>query len=202
MQLQDHLQMIDEAQYAVICGTGGIGKTTLALQYCLVNEHAHSLIIWVNASTIKRAEDSYIWLLKEIIRCKAEDALQRRPDFSAIAQGLGIQGLLKQDGSLDIEDNPVQRQRAIDGVRSWLEQQVDRSWLIVFDEVDDVQVPIKDFIPRCKWGSYIVTTRRPEVRNYANYGFDLGGLSIDEGIELLLHGIPFDSTDPQGDLVY
>jgi energy-coupling factor transporter ATP-binding protein EcfA2 len=200
VQLQDHLNTIDEAQYALICGTGGIGKTTLALQYCLVNEHAHSLIIWVNARTTKTAEESYIWLLKEIIRSKAEDAPQRRPDFSAIAQDLGIQGMLKQDGSLDVEDNPVQRQKAVEGVRSWLEQQVDRSWLIVFDEVDDVQVPIKDFIPRCKWGSYIVTTRRPEVRDYANYGFDLGGLSIGEGIELLLHGTAFDSTDPQGDL--
>jgi hypothetical protein len=85
--------------------------------------------------------------------------------------------MLKQDGSLNVEDNPVQRQKAVEGVQSWLEQQVDRSWLIVFDEVDDVQVPIKDFIPRCKWGSYIVTTRRSEARNYANYGFDLGGLN-------------------------
>lgn len=198
-QLQENLTKHDEAQYAVICGPGGIGKTSLALEYCHVNQSAHNYIIWVHARTTRAAEDGYIWFLEEIIHAKTEDAPQRKPDFQTIARDLGIQGMLKGDGTLNVGEDQKNRTRAVASVRSWLEMQYDHSWLIVFDEVDDVEVPIKDFIPRCNWGSHMLTTRRPDVRDYANCGFDLGGLSNVDGKALLLHGTKFDLLNGEGE---
>lgn len=183
----------------MICGPGGIGKTSLALEYCHANQNAHSFIIWVHGRTTITAEDSYIWFLQEIINARTEDAPLRKPDFQAIARDLGIQELLREDGTLHIGDDLENRKKAVASVRSWLEKQPDRSWLVVFDEVDDVEVPIRDFIGRCNWGSYMFTTRRPDVRDYANSGFDLGGLSVAEGKDLLLHGTKFDPLDVEGE---
>jgi hypothetical protein len=182
----------------VICGPGGIGKTSLALEYCHVNQNAHSFIIWIHARTTITAEDGYIWFLQEIVNAKTEDAPLRKPDFQAISRDLGIQGLLKEDGALNIGDDLANRKKAVSSVRSWLAKQHDRSWLVVFDEVDNVEVPIRDFIPTCNWGSYMLTTRRPDVRDYANFGFDLDGLSIIEGKHLLLHGTKFDLLNAEG----
>jgi AAA ATPase domain len=200
-QLRNALMNQETVQVAVICGPGGIGKTSLALQYCRENEASHSYIIWAHAKSKKNLEDAYIWFLRQLIDVKVEDAPQRRPDFEAIARELGLQGILKSDGTFEIGgEDAEQRTRAVQSVIAWLERQRDHSWLIVFDEVDNVEIPVTDFIPRCAWGSYLITTRRTDVRDYGTCGLDLDGLTVKEGKELLLHGTRRDSSNPEGEL--
>lgn len=160
----------------------------------------HNCILWIHANTLRNAQDDCIWFLQEIIKDQADDAPQRKPDYTVIARDLGLQSILDSEGALNIGDDPGKRATAVRSVVSWFTRQMDRSWLIVFDEVDNVDVPIKDFIPKCGWGSYLFTTRRPDVRDFTNFGLNLRGLSIAEGVDLLLHGTSFDRQDAHGSL--
>ncbi|KAG8792219.1 hypothetical protein FRC12_006797 [Ceratobasidium sp. 428] len=70
----------------------------------------------------------------------------------------------------------------------WLEL-ISRSWLLVFDNADDPDLGIQNFIPAGSYGSVLLTTR---LRSLALLGQGpgsecrIGGMEADEAVELLL----------------
>jgi hypothetical protein len=137
--------------------------------------------------------------LEQLVRIAAEDAPQRRPDFTRIAQDLQIQGLLSSQGELQIKnDAQDQRDRAVESVTRWLASQPDSSWLVVFDEHDTLNFRLRDFFAKCSWGKYIITSRRPDVADYATFHCQLGGLAQDDALEVLLAESERDRQDQDG----
>lgn len=169
------------------------------LHYAYAEQNSHSFILWVNAKSQRLAEDCYIWFLKQLLRVAAEDAPQGQPDYNKIAVELQVQGLLGPGGVLQVsEEDEGQRRRAVEAVKSWIARQADRSWLVVFDEHDALDFQLRDFYPKCSWGRYIITSRRPEVTRYATSDFELRGLGHDDALDLLLTESGRDGNDPQG----
>jgi hypothetical protein len=177
-----------------------VGKTSLVLHYTYSQQNAYSFIIWINARSKSHAEDGFIWVLQQRIRLAAEDAPQRAPDFQQIARDFQIQGLLNSQGELQIKDDVQdQRDRAVESVKRWLAEQPDHSWLIVFDEHDSLDFRLRDFYATCDWGQYIITSRRPDVADYATCPCELGGLEPPDALELILSESQRDREDPEGE---
>jgi hypothetical protein len=198
-KLKTSLQGEEKVHTSAVTGPGGVGKTSLVLQYAYTSKDLHSFIIWINAKSKLSVEDGFIWVLGHIVRIMAEDAPQGKPDFSKISRDLNITGLISPEGKLQIaEDNQDQRDQAVQAVLLWLTAQPDHSWLVIFDEHDTLDFRLRDFIAKCSWGQYIITSRRPEVREYATDRFELGGLEPEDALQLLLSGSERDGKESEG----
>ncbi|KAE9391736.1 TPR-like protein [Gymnopus androsaceus JB14] len=72
-------------------------------------------------------------------------------------------------------------------VRDFLAR-MNQNWLCIFDNADDKQVILKDYIPSCSHGNVIVTSRLKETLQMASpeCHIDLSDLKREDAIELLL----------------
>lgn len=77
------------------------------------------------------------WSVVLYVDASSREAIERTLEGFAVANGLG-----KAHG---------------DTIR-WLESRCER-WLLVFDNADSPWLNIRDFIPNCRYGSIIITTR-------------------------------------------
>ena len=72
--------------------------------------------------------------------------------------------------------------------KSWLSSQR-LPWLLVIDNADDAEIPIKDYIPGGKRGNILITTRNPDLKKYGTVAggfFHFDGLEEDHAKSLLL----------------
>jgi tetratricopeptide (TPR) repeat protein len=63
------------------------------------------------------------------------------------------------------------------------------NWILIFDNVDDVNLDITPFLPQCNHGSIIITTRNRSLGTLAtqdNFHIELGAMSIPEATESIL----------------
>lgn len=70
----------------------------------------------------------------------------------------------------------------------WLSN-LERTWLLIIDNADDVNVPLEKYFPKGNRGSILVTTRNPAYKVHGNVGpgfYEFRGLDFDEAIHLLL----------------
>lgn len=198
-KLKSLLQGHEGFRVVTIDGVAGVGKTSLALAYGYAATFNHSIIFWVPATSKTSVEDAYIWLIGEIIRDLAQDAPGRRIDYHLLASELGLQGVLGSEGDINIPENgQKERDMIVLSVKNWFARQPNPSWLIIFDNHDDLKLPLRDFFPKCNWGSYLITSRRPQIRDYGTTPINLQGLSLIDGKALLLAGLERDFEVEEG----
>ncbi|KAH0605326.1 uncharacterized protein H6S33_004548 [Morchella sextelata] len=170
-------------QATVIYGTGGVGKTEIALQYVYKNHTSYTSVFWVNATSLATTNQSFGSILQRIVQHYAINQSSTSPDYLQIAQSLGMPKGLDSDGKLcaDIET-------ANTAVKRWFCKQENPGWLLVFDNVDDLEsFKISFFIPTCDHGTIIMTSRRPECVDLgAGSGIPVEEMEEADGIELLL----------------
>jgi len=79
----------------------------------------------------------------------------------------------------------------------WLASQHDGSWLLFFDNADNVDLKLKTFFPACAHGNILVTTRNRELRHYSGKDADanIKGLDPDDAKNLLLHQARAERSD-------
>ncbi|KAE9385269.1 hypothetical protein BT96DRAFT_982095 [Gymnopus androsaceus JB14] len=65
---------------------------------------------------------------------------------------------------------------------------IHENWLCIFDNADDKQLYLKDYIPNCRHGNIIITSRLMEASQMDSPGchIDFGDLDKEDAIELLL----------------
>ncbi|EKM82275.1 hypothetical protein AGABI1DRAFT_124759 [Agaricus bisporus var. burnettii JB137-S8] len=58
---------------------------------------------------------------------------------------------------------PGNTERSVDASLHWLASRREGSWLLFFDNADDVNLKLKKFFPQCRSGNILVTTRNPDL---------------------------------------
>jgi hypothetical protein len=133
----------------ILHGLGGIGKTQLAVNFLKIYADKYSAVVWLDAKT--------------------EDAL--RQSFAATAKRLynyhPSSELLRKAMDLDKIDDVVA------SVKEWFSAKENHQWLLVFDNVDNPQLPgvddpeaydIESYFPKTYHGSIVITTKSSRLQ--------------------------------------
>ncbi|KAH1845095.1 hypothetical protein KXX43_006719 [Aspergillus fumigatus] len=155
-------------RHVVLCGIGGIGKTSIAIEYVFSRKTKFDAIFWI----------------------RSDEALKLEHDFCRIAVELGL-----QDANEPF--NPVVCRELTKGWLENLIKVLDQEhdiisqaevqWLIVFDNADSPDL-LQDYWPLSSNGSILVTSRDPLSKNSPSIAYraiDLPPLEDHEGAELL-----------------
>ncbi|KAK6534423.1 hypothetical protein TWF281_005748 [Arthrobotrys megalospora] len=173
----------------IICaltGTGGMGKTQLALEYAYTCRESRSLtaVFWMPAATEEAIRTSFVNVMQQIVEAQAKASFpESNPDYRAIGFSLGIPGLVDKEGKVSFDP------KTIDDIRSalfgWFQLPGNSKWLLIFDNVDDLNFPIDKYFPTHGGGGVLVTSRRREFSHWGKQ-LNLGGLDKESAANLLL----------------
>ena len=163
-------------------GIGGVGKTQLALEYAYLFRDSYESVWWIDAQSPQSIQTCCLRFAQKLIQHYA--SRQKEPNYTDIARHLGIENLVDDNGNLQLGERPPVLM--IDVVKEWLGRDKNDHWLIIFDNLDEVDTfKITDLLPHNLKGNVIITTRN---RNVANLGTEVHLYAMPEqaGIELLL----------------
>ncbi|KAF8192209.1 hypothetical protein K438DRAFT_1465824, partial [Mycena galopus ATCC 62051] len=79
-----------------------------------------------------------------------------------------------------------------DGLQ-WLTSKVEE-WLLFFDNADDPNLDLNDFIPQCNHGNIIITTQNPGLRVYAGSHSLVSDMEEEDAVALLLKSAAQEAT--------
>ncbi|EWC44970.1 hypothetical protein DRE_01029 [Drechslerella stenobrocha 248] len=168
-----------------LTGTGGMGKTQIALEYAYRYHGEYTAIFWVSAVTADTIRNSFVDIIQQIIHEQVRATVwpQSIPDYSSVALKLGLPGLV------DTEGNVSTTSQHADAIQSalfqWLVLTGNTRWLLIYDNLDDLEsFDIQQYLPKNGAGAILITSRRPELSHIAEQ-VDLKALEQDEALELL-----------------
>lgn len=168
----------------VLYGTGGMGKTQLALEYVYRYNKEYSSVFWVNAAGKQTVHLGFIIIMQQLIDHHAERF--DTPDYTHIGQLLKMAGKLNSAGKFMIQQDEDEM-HVIDAVKRWFTEKTNRNWLLVFDNLDDLEsFKINDYLPSCVHGTVVITSRRPESTQEGRRGFEVQEMQEHEAKNLLL----------------
>ncbi|KMK56922.1 tetratricopeptide repeat domain-containing protein [Aspergillus fumigatus Z5] len=155
-------------RHVVLCGIGGIGKTSIAIEYVFSRKTKFDAIFWI----------------------RSDEALKLEHDFCRIAVELGLQDanepfnpVVCRELTKGWLENPI---KVLDQEHDIISQ-AEVQWLIVFDNADSPDL-LQDYWPLSSNGSILVTSRDPLSKNSPSIAYraiDLPPLEDHEGAELL-----------------
>ncbi|KAF8462069.1 hypothetical protein BDZ91DRAFT_850828 [Kalaharituber pfeilii] len=146
----------------VLYGMGGMGKTHLALEYVYRNSRDYSSVFWINAASEQSIKASFTHIMQRLIQHHAKFSDPYEPDYTYIGRLLGIAGKLNAAGILTVQ-KPSEEQQVVDAVKEWFAAKNNTKWLLVFDNLDDLEsFDINKSIPSSAHGTVIITSRRRE----------------------------------------
>jgi hypothetical protein len=168
----------------VILANGGMGKTQLVLQYISQYPKLFSAVFWVNASSLETTQTSFISIAEQLIKHYAKMQTGSLPDYVSIARRLDMVDLVDEKGRIVVGENSPTL--VVKAVKAWLALDGNHRWLIVFDNVDDLEsFDVSESFPyKNSLGNVIITTRRRDCMDYGT-GFELKEMEESESIELL-----------------
>ncbi|KAF8442503.1 hypothetical protein BDZ91DRAFT_754977 [Kalaharituber pfeilii] len=160
-----------------------MGKTQIALEYVYRHRKDYSSTFWINASSEQTTKTSFIQIMEQLIEHHA--TLLDSPDYKHIGSLLGIAGKLDSAGLFSTE-KPEEEQQVIKAVQKWLTAEQNDKWLLVFDNLDDLEsFDINDYIPPCDFGTVIITSRR-RGSTQGRRGLEVHQMQHNEAEKLLL----------------
>ncbi|KAJ6257757.1 Nephrocystin-3 [Drechslerella dactyloides] len=168
-----------------LTGTGGMGKTQIALEYAYRYHNEYTAVFWLSAASEETLQQSFVEIMQRIIKEQLNITAwpHSTPEYNVVALKLGIPGLIDDKGNLSGERETI---RAIkEAVFRWLKLP-DSKWLLIFDNADDLETfDLQGYLPNHGSGAVLVTSRRPEFFS-ATQQMDLDGLNETDAIRLLL----------------
>ena len=170
--------------HIVLHGTGGMGKTQLALEYVYRHSTEYSSIFWVNAASTKTLERDFIIIMERLIEHHAQHFSGQDPDYTRIGQMLGMAGKLDSAGAIILQVG--EEKHVVNAVRRYFATKGNTKWLLIFDNYDDIEsVDIDQYTPDCSHGTVLITTRRVQCMQRRR-GFEVSQMSTSECETLLL----------------
>jgi hypothetical protein len=131
----------------VLTGIGGLGKTQIALHFWSTHATSYQSRVWIDATSLATVLSS----------------------FREVARAVG--------GSVALGCNDVAPRQPMIAVKSWLALAENNKWLLVIDNVEDLDCDynLQDIIPKCNHGAILVTTTQSETVSV------LGALNVEVG---------------------
>jgi hypothetical protein len=176
----------DQRKVAVLLGLGGIGKTEIVLHYAWQNDAVYTSIIWIHAATTEVLKRSFMSAAQCLIQHLAINYNLGKPDYTEIACDLGIAGLINPSGQLVNNAESDDQQRIMGVLPKWLSMKGNDQWLLVFDNVDDMNVidRAKHF-PQSSSGTIIITSRRRGSVHWGTGSIHVDGMDEEDALSLL-----------------
>ncbi|KAH8790448.1 P-loop containing nucleoside triphosphate hydrolase protein, partial [Hyaloscypha sp. PMI_1271] len=142
-----------ETEVVVLHGTGGVGKTQIALEFAWRHESSFDGIFWFDGTSEQTVINGMRDAISRIVLHYEFLGLKNDPIYSILQDSLP-----ERDGK---SFNAI---RARQIFHKWLSSDPVNTWLLVFDNVDDLEsFNIKDFIPMPFGSKILVTSRRPDL---------------------------------------
>jgi len=165
----------------VLYGTGGMGKTQLALKYIHQHYKEYASVFWINAASDQTTMVGFTQIMQRLMKHHA----RLSGDISQIGRLLGMTGKLDSNGCFSVIQ-PSEAQHIVDAVKEFFALPENMNWLLVFDNLDDPDsVDIREYIPACDHGTIIITSRWRDLQQ-GQRGFEVHQMQPMEAIQLLL----------------
>jgi len=172
----------DSQNIIVLYGTGGMGKTQLALKYVYQQYRDYSSVFFVNTASVQTTILGFTQIMQRLVQRHG----QISDDYVQIGRLLGISGKLDLAGCFIVTSEP-EEQHVVCAVKQWFSAPGNTNWLLVFDNLDDPDlVDIEKYIPSCNHGTVIITSRRRDCVRQGRRGLEVQQMHHMESIQLLL----------------
>jgi len=172
----------DSLNIIVLYGTGGMGKSQLALKYVYQQYGNYSSVFFVNTASIQTTIVGFTQIMQRLVQRHA----QISDDYAHIGRLLGMAGKLDHAGRFTVKTEP-EEQHVVSAVKQWFSAPGNTNWLLVFDNLDDPDlVNIEEYIPLCNHGTVIITSRRRGCMQQGRRGLEVQEMHHMESIQLLL----------------
>lgn len=156
---QDHRRKI-----CVITGLGGIGKTQLAAEYVRRHRDSYTSIFWIHA-------DSQVNIRQDIKESAHRVYFESQPPWAKDSWPQG-------------SENP---RTQITTFLAWLSREDNDSWLLVYDDVNEVN-GILEYMPTADHGSILITSQSLDVTSLGTQ-VSLGPMTKDQGAQMLAFAV-------------
>ena len=183
----------------VLHGTGGMGKTQLALQYVDLHHQDYSSVFWVNAASEQTLKLGYVYIMQRLIDHHAQLSDNYEPDYMEIGRLLGMAGKVNAAGRCSVQQQEDE-QNIVTAVKQWFNNEANTRWLLVFDNLDDLDsFDLNDYIPSGRHGTVIITSRRRESLQ-GRQGLEVSQMNDGEAERLLIQSAKFrfEDLNPSG----
>jgi hypothetical protein len=172
----------------VVHGIGGIGKTQLVLEYAHKWREIYGSIFRIDGTSENTAVSGIEKSLETIIRHCEMSGLVQNPRYHAIKSVLRSdeERLLNSEYRITVKELFIR----------WLSQNENRSWLLIIDNVDDLEnFDFRKLLPwTISWGSVVVITRRSDLNTNWN-SIEISHMDKKEAIDLLQRSSKVDLED-------
>ena len=194
----------------VLVGQGGIGKTQIAIEYVRRYRKLYTPIIWIDGTSLESTHRSFFDFAKHLWKHLEALCLNNTRIYNQLLPIFNPSRMLdhrrsklypahessRSDIVNESETNEFPREplrhsqihlsEVSETILDWLTVSQNSNWLIIFDNVDDINAfDIRDFMPGTADGNIIITSRRPEAARYGTY-ISIDALSQDDAVRLLL----------------
>jgi len=173
----------DKRNIIVLYGTGGMGKTQLALKYVYQQYRNYSSVFLVNTASVQTTILGFTQIMQRLVQRHG----QISDDYVQIGRLLGMAGKLDPAGCFTVTSEP-EEQHVVRAVQQWFSAPGNTNWLLVFDNLDDPDlVDIEKYVPSCNHGTVIITSRRRDCVQQGRRGLEVQQMHHMESIQLLLN---------------
>jgi len=172
----------DSQNIIILYGTGGMGKTQLALKYVYQQYRNYSSVFFVNMASVQTTILGFTQIMQRLVQHHE----QISDDYVQIGRLLGMAGKLDPAGCFTVTLEP-EEQHVVRAVKQWFSAPGNTNWLLVFDNLDNPDlVDIEKYVPSCNHGTIIITSRRRDCVRQGRRGLEVQQMHHMESIQLLL----------------
>lgn len=183
------------SRLAVLYGTGGVGKTQIALEYAYLSRSKYSAVFWIDGSSKDSALLSVKRCLERILsHYTSFGGAKPHPRYWQVKEALDRAEKVENSISGSPKSEPLgnswppkaeQFQVLAEAFIDWLSHDNNGHWLIILDNVDDIEsFDFRELVPVTGNGAVVVTTRRSDLAVKWD-AIEVTEMDADEAINLL-----------------
>ena len=175
----------EETQHraVVLYGTGGAGKTEIAVEYAYIHRTKYNSIFWIDCSSQSEIY-RHFWKAADRLVKHYQQVHKGQKSYIEIAARLRLVNLIDDNGSLSTESQHAGQ--IVDAVKEWISNNQNHQWLLVFDNYDDIDsFTPQDYVPESPQGSIIITSRRRDL-NIISFEIEVEEMSMEEALEVFV----------------